>query len=93
MRISLLSLTCGFALLASASAMAGGDPSSARAMTNQTKVQPAAQRICRAPVHQGLLVRRAKQCYTADQWHARRLRMQNSIRDYQDRSLTRNNGI
>ena len=93
MRISLLSLTCGIVLLASAGAMAGSDPSSERAMADQIKVQLAAQRICRAPVHEGLLVRRAKQCYTADEWHARRVRMQNSIRDYQDRSLTRNNGI
>jgi len=91
MRMTCLSFVCGLGLLISTSAMAGGSQTAMSAVKVQPSVQPARQKlICRAPVHNGAVLPRAKQCYTKDEWDARQRRMQNSVRDYQDRSLTLN---
>ena len=47
--------------------------------------------ICRAPVNNGLLITRAKQCYTQAEWEARQRRMQQSMRDVQMRNLLQQN--
>lgn len=90
MRSVLVAASCGLALLLSAPAMAGESQSA----VDQVRMEPTNQQlICRAPVHEGQLLPRAKQCYTQEEWDARLRRMQNSIREIQTRALTVNNGI
>lgn len=90
MRNVLIPAGCGLALLLSTAAMAGESQSA----TNGVRVEQASQHvICRAPVHEGQLLLRAKQCYTKNEWQARQRRMQNGVREIQTRALTVNNGI
>jgi len=90
MRKTIVSAACALGLLISTGAIAG----SSQSASDQSQVQPASQQIsCRAPVHEGQLLPRAKQCYTQQEWQARQKRMQESIRELQTRALTVNNGI
>lgn len=58
----------------------------------EAKAQPISQQlICRAPVDNGLLITRGKQCYTKAEWDARHKRMQDSLRQYQMQNLLQNN--
>lgn len=93
MRITRLALVMGSVLLASPLAFAGG----VQVPNSQVKVEPAPQKparerlICRAPVSNGMLLPRAKQCYTQAEWDARQKRMQNTVRGSQMRNLMQQN--
>ena len=90
MRNQFLAFIGGFALLMAPLAFAAH----AQAQGSQVKVEPAAQQkpakpklICRAPIDNGMLLTRAKQCYTKAEWEARRKRMQKSVSDIQMRTM------
>lgn len=86
MRIASLSTICGAALLLAAGTSQAG-PAKHKIEVKQARNQL----ICRAPVNNGLLMVRAKQCYTQAEWDARQKRMQHSIHDLQMRNLLQNN--
>ena len=88
MRPMLVSLALGFGLAFSGSALAMPVHNPETGTTATGQIEPVSQQlICRAPVHEGLLLPRAKQCYTKVEWEARQKRMQQSIRELQMRSM------
>lgn len=85
MRIARFSAICSTAILLAAGASYAGTP------TETAARQDDQQLICRAPVHEGMLMTQAKQCYTKAEWDARMRRMQYSVHEVQIRALTSNN--
>lgn len=81
MRIAFLTALCSAALLL------GAGSGLAASSGDATSMDGDAPHICRAPIHEGVLLVHAKQCFTQAEWDARRKRMQYSVHELQIRSL------
>ena len=91
MRTMFLSAVFSIVLLVPATAMAAASMP-AQEVNAQPQVQKVKETlICRAPIHEGMLLTHAKQCYTREEWDARQHRMQESIHEAQMRNLLQHN--
>ena len=82
MRTTLLAIATGAGLLFSAAAFADETASLQTASASSDK-----QIVCHFMVHEGMVVPHATQCHTQRYWDNQRRLVQQSVRDFQNRSF------